>query len=144
MGAPNYLLAVMEAVSNSVETIQEQQLVDGQSTTLDTQIEQREYNSWTKKVSSAAQEVNKWAGKLAQSPNSPDADKWKTELANAQTNFQNMETEQQTFTQQADGGTQAMQNQVGQDSSNAQMKVQLEAAVNQVLQTITAALQNPL
>ncbi len=133
----NYLLAVMEAVTNSVDSINQQQLADGNSTTLDMNVEQNEYNVWTINVQTAAGNVNYWAGRVQASPSNKG---YAAQLTNAQTNFQNVETEQQTYTQQADGGTQAEQNQVGQDSSNAQAKVQLESAVNQVAQTLSAAL----
>jgi len=133
----NYLEAVMQAVCNSVDVINSQELADGNSTTLDMGIEQGEYNYWTKAVADAATEVQT-AAKNAQK--NPGDKAYAYALTAAQTKFQNVETQQQTFTQQADGGTQAMQNQVGQDSSNAQYKVQLESAINQILQTLSSAL----
>ena len=133
----NYLLEVMEAVSLSVGVGSNQQLADANSTTLDTQMEQMEYNSWTKKVQAAAGSVAYWAKQVASDPTNQS---YGAHLTAAQTGFQNTETEEQTFTQQADSATQSEQNQTGQDSSNIQQKVQLESAINQVAQTLSSAL----
>ncbi len=133
----NPLRLVMEAVSESADVIQQQQLADGDSTIMDTQMEQKIYDDQTVLVNQAETDVATAAKNLEGDPTNQ---KLQAALGLAQAAFQNTETLMQTYTQQADGGTQAMQNQVGQDSSNAQAKIQLEAAVNQVLQTLTAAL----
>ena len=139
----NNLLAVMEAVSYSVRAGSNQQLADAQTTTLDVNIEQYEYNKWNQKingfsdVTGDAQEVILDAAALAADPTNP---KLKAALTEAQTKLQNDQTNMQTNTQQCDSATQAMQNQTGQDSSTMQQKVQLEAAVNQTLQTLASAL----
>lgn len=137
----NYLLAVMESVCNSIASGSNQQLADGNMTTLDVNIEQGIYNQWTNYVQNAEKSVNNWAFKVASDPTNKG---YQAQLTAAQTKFQNMETEEQTYTQQADSATQAMQNQTGQDSATMQMKVQLEAAINQVAQTLSSALAQPL
>jgi hypothetical protein len=133
----NYLLAVMDAVTYSVSTGSDQQLADGNATTLDTNIEQGEYNDWMTKVEASAANVDYWAKMVSEHPSDKS---YQSQLTAAQTDYQNTETQEQTYTQQADSGTQAMQNQTGQDSSNSQQKVQLESAVNQVSQALSSAL----
>jgi hypothetical protein len=133
----NFLFAVMQAVENSVATGTNQQLSDASTTLVDTNLEQTEYNTWTDKVSDYESDVNKIANKIK---NDPKSKSLPTELQAAQAKFQNAETKEQTYTQQADSGTQAMQNQAGQDSSTEQQKIQLEAAINTVSQTLASAL----
>jgi hypothetical protein len=133
----NNLLAVMEAVSNSVAAGSNQQLADGLSTNMNVGIEQGIYNHWQAEVTYDSTQVSDWAGRLAGNPG--DA-KNQGGLTQAQAKFQNDETSMQTYTQQADSATQATQNQAGQDASTMQQKVQLEAAVNQTLQTLTSIL----
>lgn len=133
----NYLLAVMEAVSYSVATGSNQQLTDSTTTTQNVGIEQTEYNDWTATIQKDQAAINLAAYNLEHNPNNQSC---QAALTQAQTQFQNDETQEQTYTQQADSATQAMQNQAGQDSSTMQQKVQLEAAVNQVAQTLASAL----
>ncbi len=133
----NNLLAVMEAVSNSVAAGSNQQLADGLSTNMNVGIEQGIYNDWQKKVTKDASDVHTLAGELGGDPGNQSIQAF---LSQAQAKFQNDETNMQTYTQQADSATQATQNQAGQDASTMQQKVQLEAAVNQTLQTLTSIL----
>lgn len=133
----NFLMAVMESVCNSVNAINQQQATDGETTVLDVKLEQNEYNSYMKQLSQDGAFVNYWASKLAHDPgNQTD----QAELQAMQAAYQQHQTEMQTNTQQADGATQAEQTQVGQDSTNAANKVQLEAAINQILATLSSAL----
>lgn len=127
----NNLLAVMEAVTYATDAGENQQLSDGNATILDMHIEESEYNTWMASVKQRQYSVNYWANKVAADPTNKG---YQASLTAAQANFQNAETEEQTYTQQADSGTQAMQNQVGQDSSNIQRQTGLEAAINQIMQ----------
>lgn len=137
----NFLLAVMQAVTRSVENGSNQQMADTATTALDVGIEQSVYKTWLANISAATTSVTNWAKHLA---NGTYGGKTKSECQNmltkAQATLQNTQTEEQTYTQQADSGVQAMQNQTGQDSSTMQQKVQLEAAINQVAQTLSSAL----
>lgn len=133
----NNLLAVMEAVTYSTATGSNQQLADGNATTLDVGLEQTIYADWNAQVAQQAAVVNTDAENIAADPGNQALS---AQLTADQTKFQNMETEEQTYTQQADSATQAMQTQTGQDSSSLQQKTQLEAAINQVLQMLASAL----
>lgn len=139
----NFLLAVMEAVTRSVENGSNQQLADTATAALDVGIEQSVYKTWLANISKATQSVQNWAQALAKGSPYPDG-KTKSQCQNAltkaQATLQNTQTQEQTYTQQADSGVQAMQNQAGQDSSTMQQRVQLEAAINQVAQTLTSVL----
>jgi hypothetical protein len=133
----NYLYAVMEAVSLSTATNSQQQLADANSTVMDVNMEQQVTNDWNSQIQAAQANVTYWAQAVSQHPsNKGDA----AYLADAQTNFQNIVTQQQTATNACDSATQSEQNATGQDSSNLQQKVQLEAAVNSVSQTLAQAL----
>lgn len=133
----NYLLAVMEAVTYATNAGSNQELSDGNATTLDMHIEQSQYNNWMNVLEQDAKNVQYWANQVADNPNNKsDAAK----LTAAQTIYQNDSTSQQAETQRSDSATQSMQNQVGQDSSSIQQRVQLESAVNQVSQTLSSAL----
>ncbi|GEM_PF-5607924 len=138
----SFLLAVMEAVTRCVQTGSEQQLADTATTTLDVGIEQSVYKTWLEKINKATNSVQSWAKHLKDGTYPPNMDKSQCQnaLTKAQATLQNMQTEEQTYTQQADSGVQAMQNQTGQDSSTMQQRVQLEAAINQVAQTLTSVL----
>jgi hypothetical protein len=133
----NYLLAVMEAVSYSVAAGSNQQLADSKTTIMDVQAQETINNQWASIVSDKATVATKAANALA---DKPDDKGLSAKLTAAQTDFQNAQTQQQTYTQQADSATQAMQNQAGQDSSTMQQKIQLEAAINQVAQALASAL----
>lgn len=133
----NYLLTVMEAVSLATAVGANQQLSDAEATTLDTKIEQKVVNDWTNKLQGYTNQVANWAEKAA---NNPTNKYYQNELAKAQAILANAQVDQQKDTQGADSGTQAEQNQTGQDSSNLQQKVQLESAINSVAQTLSSAL----
>ncbi len=135
----NYLLLVMNAVDRSVAAGNNQMISDAQATKLDINIEENEYNIYTAKIDAAQVKVNTAATNVG---NNPKSQKDAAALTAAQTAFQNTETEEQTYTQQADSAVQAQQNQTGQDSSTLQQKVQLEAAINQILGTLTSALSS--
>ncbi len=133
----NYLYALMQATAYSVGTGSQQQLADANWAILDTKTQQQLITYWTANVQDDAAEVAKWAQRVADHPDNKGD---QAHLTAAQTQFQDDETQQQTFTQQADSATQAMQNQTSQDSSTMQQKVQLEAAVNQMAQALSSAL----
>lgn len=127
----NYLLAVMEAVTYATDTGNSQELADGNATTLDMKIEEGEYNYWMSKVKWYQQNVNNWAAAVAADPTNQGT---LAQFNAANSAFQNCETKEQTYTQQADGGTQAMQNQVGQDSTNVKEIISDVDAINQAMQ----------
>src|SRR5262249_4827722 len=133
----NNLLAVMEAVSNSVAAGSNQQLADGLSTKMNVDIEQNIYTVSQAVVDNGAKNVSYWPDQVAKNPDNKTDQAY---LSQAQAKFQEVQTAMQTHTQQADSATQATQNQAGQDASTEQQKVQLEAAVNQTLQTLSSIL----
>jgi hypothetical protein len=133
----NYLLEVMEAVTLATAVGSNQQLSDAQASTLDVKIEQQVVNTWKTQLYQYTKQVTDWAQKCADNPTNKS---YQDELAKAQARLSQAQTQQQTDTQSADSGTQAEQNQTGQDSSNLQQKVQLEAAINSVSQTLASAL----
>ena len=136
MSEINVFKLVAEAVANAVSSSEKLQLTDASTTQFDVVLEQNEYNIYTERVKAAEEAVNAAADAVAHDPSKQN----QAELTKRQTEFQNIETEEQTYTQQADSATQAMQNQTGQDASTLQQKIQLEAAVNQVLQALASAL----
>lgn len=139
----NFMLAVMQAVTHSVVSGSNQQLADTATTTLDVKLEQSVYKTWLANIKTATSKVEKWAQYLADGKfpkGQPTKSEAQNALTKAQAALQNTQTQEQTYTQQADSGVQAMQTQTGQDSSNMQQRVQLEAAINQVAQTLSSAL----
>jgi hypothetical protein len=133
----NYLMAVMQAVSNCMASGSAQQLADAQTTTLDAQMENQVVNEWSAKVKAAADNVSYWAGQCAQDPNNKT---FQYNLQEAQANYQQQNTLYDQYKNQADSGTQAANNKTGQDSQTMQMKMQLMAAVNQINQTLASAI----
>jgi len=131
------MLAVEQAVSLSTIVGGNQQLADMQAATQAAQTEQQVNNTEETDVQAAATYVNIYAQLVAKNPNDKTL---QAELTEAQTQFQNVQTQQQTYTQQADSGTQAAQNQTTQDSTNMQQKVTLESAINQMMQSLAAAM----
>ena len=148
----NYLLAVMEAVTNSINAGQNQQLADANMATQDATIEQDMINHYQTVLSDKAPAtinpdathtthlgywVQYWAKQVAAHPNDKKAP---AELTTAQAAYQNANTTQQTRTNGADSATQTAQTQTGQDSTLMQMKVQLETAITQIEQALSSAL----
>lgn len=145
----NFLLEVMQAVAKSTEVGGQQQLADTNLTTLAAHIEQQIISTYAEVIQEAEAQVQYWAGQLAQlaaqgKTNSKEYQTDEQELTAAQSNARFQETNQQTFQQQSDNLTQSLQNQVGQDSSNMQQKIQLENVMNQVSQALASALASAL
>ena len=137
----NFLYAIMQAVSNSVASGSNQQLTDAESTTMSVGIQEHMVEYWSKQVNDKANSVTNWANKLANSPNNKT---YQANLTGAQTSYENMNTIYNKFKEQAGSGVQAMQTQAGQDASTVQQRVQVISAVNQIANTISAALAQRL
>jgi hypothetical protein len=133
----NPLLAVEQAVSNSIGVGQNQQLADADMATQDVTIEQHLYNEYQTKLKELGGDVESLASQLADNPSSQSL---QAKLTAAQAKYQNEQTTEQTRTNGADSATQTAQTQAGQDSSLMQMKVQLEAAITQITQALSSAL----
>lgn len=145
----NYMLAVMQAVSESIATGQNQQLSDADMATQDSKIEETMYNYYQKVLSDSPPSANSPVGThlgyyvmeyLNDLANDPKSKKLQDELNEAQQQYQNAQTTQQAATNGADSATQTAQTQTGQDSSLMQLKVQLETAITQISQALSSAL----
>lgn len=140
----NYMKAVMDAVAKCTAIGSDQQLTDAVTTQVNIKLEQSVYNTWLKNISDAGKKVTDWAKHIADSSWKKYGVKSKQaaqdKLTAAQAEFQNTQTKQQTYTQQADSATQAMQNQTGQDAATLQQKIQLAAAINQINQSLASSL----
>jgi hypothetical protein len=133
----NYLKALTEAIYNSIDAGSTQQLADAAGAMLSVKIQQKINTYWLAKVQAAGNKVSDLANQLAKNPNDK---KLQQELVAAQADYQNQQTQMQTFAQQADSATQAMQNQTSQDSLTMQQRLQLMGPINQLLQALSNAL----
>jgi hypothetical protein len=131
----------MEAVSYAVETGSNMQLSDGGAVKLNVKIVQDEYNSYNAEITLANNNVIHWANMVAEHPSNKG---YQAQLTASQTYAQNLQTREQTFTQQGNAAITASQNQAEQDSNNISRDEQLVQATNQIAQTLAGALGQSL
>lgn len=128
----NYFYALEQAIAKSAGVNAAQQFSDAGNTMLAASMQENEVNYYTAQINNAQAGLDYWLQQQTQN-NSPEN---QAGVAQAQAGYQNIMNQQQTNTQQGQSFVDAANNQVGQDSSNEQHWVQLEAGVNQDLQAL--------
>ena len=130
----NFLQAGLNAIVQSQNALQYQELADANETILNSQMENAIYTDWNATLSEIAQEIS----------NISTSDANSTKLQQLETQYQTASAKAQADENAADATTQASQQAVTQDGTNIQNQTSLGSVLFSVSSNMASILSRPL
>jgi hypothetical protein len=130
----NFLNAGLQAIVQSQNALQYQELADANATILNSEIENAIYTDWNETLSSIADQIS----------NLSTSDSNSTQLQQLETQYQTASAKAQADENSADAMTQASQQAVTQDGTNIQNQTSLGSVLFSVSSNMASILSRPL
>ena len=138
----NFLLAMMEAVSNDNESLSNMQIVDAQTTMNATQLQEVLYTCYNEMLEQISKEIQQAAagGKEREAGGKHKATNNSSEVTALQAKYSTVSSEAQAAESTQSGTIQDAQQQTSADSQNLAMKVQMVQNLMSILTALSGML----